>query len=35
MKFCALNLRKNTDIKTALDTATLVIFYKKTVFLNL
>jgi len=35
MNFCALNLRKNTDIKTALDTVILVIFYKKTVFFNI
>jgi len=31
MKFCVFNMRKNTDIETALDTARLLIFYKKTV----
>lgn len=32
MKFCALNIRKYTDIKTDSDTAWLLIFQKKTVF---
>ena len=32
MKFCALNMRKYTDIKTDSDTAMLLIFHKKTVF---
>ena len=35
MNFCGLKLRKNTVIKTALDTATLLKFYKKAVCFNI
>jgi hypothetical protein len=35
MKFGAVNVRKNTVIKTTSATATLLKFYKKTVFFNI
>ena len=35
MNFCALKLGKNTVIKTASHTATLLNFYKKTVFFKI
>ena len=35
MKFCAVKLGKNTVIKTASHTATLLNIYKKTVFFKI